>query len=313
VRHFWTLLSETFTEWLEDKAQRLGAALAYYAAFSIAPLLVLVVAVAGYFYKDDTLHRVQSQIALMAGVNAAEAIVATIRDAKDTPGGAIPTILSMVMLVIGATGMFGQLQDAMNTIWEVAPKPRRFWADILRTRLLAFLMVVAICLLLLISLAATAVLANITKYFQELLPFTASFWPFVDFGVSFIFTTILFAAIFKIMPDVDIAWTDVWLGAAATAALFAVGKIAIGFYLGRSSFASAYGAAGSLLVLLAWVYYSAQILFFGAEFTWVYTKRYKHRLIPARGAVLLSEASRIHQGIPHSSVVNEQSKKERVA
>ncbi len=313
MRHFWALLSQTLNEWLEDKAQRMGAALAYYAAFSIAPLLILVVAITGFVYQEDTLGRVQSQIAMMAGDNAAEAIVATIRGVKNTPGGAAPTILSILTLLLGATGMFGQLQDAMNTIWEVTPKPRRFWADILRTRLLSFLMVVAICFLLLISLVVTTFLANVSKYFQDMLPFTASIWPIVDIGFSFAVTTMLFAAIFKILPDVDIAWGDVWLGAAATAALFAMGKIGIGLYLGRSSFTSAYGAAGSLLVLLAWVYYSSQILFFGAEFTWVYTKHYKHRLRPARGAVFLSEAARLHQGIPHTEVVQEAFNKQRIA
>jgi membrane protein len=219
----------------------------------------------------------------------------------------------MITLLVGATGMFGQLQDAMNTIWEVTPKPRRFWADILRVRLLSFLMVLAICVLLLVSLTLTAVLANVSKYFQDLLPFTGAFWPLVDIGFSFAVTTILFAAMFKILPDVYIAWKDVWLGAAATAVLFALGKIGIGLYLGRSSFTSAYGAAGSLLVLLAWVYYSAQIFFFGAEFTWVYTKRFSRRLRPARGAVFLSEDARIHQGIPHTEVVQEAYRNERIA
>jgi membrane protein len=313
MRIFWALVSETFNEWLEDKAQRLGAALAYYAAFSIAPLLVLLVAVTGFIYQGDTHDRVQSQIALMAGSNAAEAIVATIRGVTDTGGSVTATILSIITLLIGATGMFGQLQDAMNTIWEVTPKPRRFWADILRVRLLSFLMVLAICVLLMISLALTAVLANVSKYFKDMLPFTGAFWPLVDIGFSFSVTTLLFAAMFKILPDVKIAWKDVWLGAAATAALFALGKIAIGLYLGRSSFTSAYGAAGSLLVLLAWVYYSAQIFFFGAEFTWVYTKHFKHRLRPARGAVFLSEEARIHQGIPHTQVVEEAYRKESIA
>jgi membrane protein len=313
MRTFWRLLSETFNEWLEDKAQRLGAALAYYAAFSIAPLLVLLVGVANFIYKEDTLLRVQSQISLISGQNAAEAILATIRGVQNTGGGLSATILSMATLMLGATGMFGQLQDAMNTIWEVTPKPRRLWADILRTRALSFLMVLAICFLLLVSLALTAYLANVSKYFQTLLPFTATVWPLVDFGFSFVLTTVLFAAIFKILPDVHIAWRDVWLGAAATAALFAVGKILIGLYLGRSSFTSAYGAAGSFLVLLVWVYYSAQILFFGAEFTWVYTKQYKGRLRPARGAVFLSEALRIHQGIPHGEVIKEAFKDRRPA
>jgi membrane protein len=305
MHSFWSLLSETFNEWVEDKAPRLGAALAYYAAFSCAPFLVLLIAIVGFFYKENTLPRVQNEIALVAGHNAAEAIVASIRGVKSTGGSGIATVLSFVTLIIGATGMFGQLQDAMNTIWEVTPRPRQLWADILRTRLLSFLLVLSIGVVLLVLLVLSTFLAAASAYFKNLLPFTAAVWPFVDFGVSFAGTTMLFAAIFKILPDVDIAWSDVWLGAAATSALFTLGKIGIGFYLGRSSFTSAYGAAGSLLVLLAWVYYSSQILFFGAEFTLVYTKRYKHRLRPARGAIMLSEEMRIQQGIPHTATVQE--------
>jgi membrane protein len=313
MRNFWSLLAETGNRWVEDKAQRLGAALAYYAAFSIAPLLVLVLAVVGFFYKDDSVPRIQSQLAMMAGSNAAEAIVAIIRGVQNTGGSVTSTVLSMITLLIGATGMFGQLQDAMNTIWEVTPKPRPLWSDVLRTRLLSFLIVLAICVLLLGSLALTAFLANVSKYFQEVLPFTAGLWPLVDFGVSFVVTTMLFAAIFKIMPDVYIRWSDVWLGAATTAALFAIGKIVIGIYLGRSSFTSVYGAAGSLLVLLAWVYYSAQILFLGAEFTFVYTKYYRHRLVPSHGAMFLTEEMRIQQGIPHTETVENAVKKRRIA
>jgi membrane protein len=313
MHSFWSLLSETFNKWMEDKAQRLGAALAYYAAFSCAPLLVLLLAIVGFFYKENTLPLIQHEIALVAGRNAAEAIVASIRGVKDSGGGGIATVLSFATLMIGATGMFAQLQDAMNTIWEVTPRPRQFWADILRTRLLSFLLVLSIGILLLVSLVLSTFLATASAYFKNLLPFTAAVWPFVDFGFSFAITTMLFAAIFKILPDVHIAWSDVWLGAATTAALFAIGKIAIGFYLGRSSLTSAYGAAGSLLVLLAWVYYSSQILFFGAEFTWVYTKRYKGQLRPARGAIILSEELRIHQGIPHTKTVQDAYNKRRTA
>jgi len=310
---FWRLLSETFNHWLENKAQRLGAALAYYAAFSFAPLLVLLVGVANFVYQEDTLARVQSQIALMSGDNAAEAIVATIRGVQSTGSGLVATLLSIATLLLGATGMFGQLQDAMNTIWEVTPKPRQFLVDILRTRALSFLLVIAICFLLVVSLALTAILANVSKYFQTVIPFTTSLWPLVDLSFSFALTMMLFAAIFKILPDVHIAWKDVWLGAAATAALFAIGKIGIGLYLGRGSFTSAYGAAGSFLVLLAWVYYSAQVFFFGAELTWVYAKHHQRVLLPARGAVFLTEEARIHQGIPHTDTIQKAMKKRRIA
>jgi membrane protein len=271
----WALVSETVDHWQSDKAQRLGAALAYYAAFSLAPLLVLVVAITTFVYRQNGLASIQSQIALIFGANAADAIVAMIRGAKSTGGGIVATAVGILTLLLGATGMFVELQDAMNTIWHVPAKPGAVWADIVRSRVISFLMVMAICAVLLVSVGLTAFLANISKYFQSLLPFTQSAWPLVDFGFSVLVSAILFAAIFKILPDVPLAWRDVWLGAAVTAVLFAIGKIAIGFYLGRSSFASAYGAAGSLLVVLAWVYYSAQIFFLGAEFTYVYTRRRK--------------------------------------
>ena len=313
VRTFGSLLAETFNEWLEDKAPRLGAALAYYAAFSIAPLLLLLVAVVGFFYQDQPLYRVQTQIGHIVGPNGAEAIIASIEGLK-ADDGTTATVLSLLTLLLGATGMFGQLQDAMNTIWEVTPKPRRVWADILRTRVLSFALVLSICFLLLVSMVISAALALISEYFTYLLPFTATFWPIVDFFVSFTVVTVLFAMIFKIMPDVKIDWSDVWLGAAVTSAMFAIGKILIGLYLGQSSF-TAYGAAGSLLVLLAWVYYSSQILFFGAEFTFVYAKRYGRRFRPARGARFLTEEMRIRQGIPHTSTVDDafKPKKGRVA
>jgi membrane protein len=313
MRAFWALLSEAFNEWIEDKAPRLGAALAYYAAFSIAPLLILLVATVGFFFKGNTLSQVQTQIAALAGDNAAEAIVAIIRGVKSSRGGGTATVLSVITLIIGATGMFGQLQDAMNTIWEVTPKPRRIWIDVLRSRLLSFALVLAIGALLLASVFLSAFLAAASRYFQHVYPMTGPIWPLVDFGVSFAITTMLFAAIFKILPDVYIAWRDVWLGAAVTAVLFAIGKIAIGLYLGRSSFASAYGAAGSFLVMLAWVYYSSQILFFGAEFTQVYTIRLGHRFRPARGARFLTDEMRIHQGIPHSKIVEKTFRDEKIA
>jgi len=313
LRTFWALVSETFNEWLEDKAPRLGAALAYYAAFSISPLLILLVAFAGVFVKGDTLSQVEGEIAVIAGDNAAEAIGAIIRGAHESPASSAATILGVITLIIGATGVFGQLQDAMNTIWEVTPKPRRVWMDILRTRLLSFALVVAIGVVIVASLILSAFLAAASKYFQEALPITGPVWPVADFALSFGTTTLLFAMMFKILPDVDIEWRDVWLGAAVTAALFAVGKIGIGLYLGRSSFKSAYGAAGSFLALLAWVYYSSQILFFGAEFTQVYTMRHGHRFRPARGARFMSEEMRAHQGIPHSTVVEEAFRKDKIA
>jgi membrane protein len=267
---FWSLLSQTLKEWMDDRAELHGAALAYYAAFSIAPLLVIIVSIINFIYRSDELPQVQRQIALVTGNNAAEAIVATIRGIQAQGESTKATIISIVILLIGATGLFTALQDAMNAIWNAPPRVGSMWSEILRTRLLSFVLVIAISILLLASLVLSTVLAAISAFFQGLFPITAEIWPLVDFCVSFAITTILFAMIFKILPDVYVKWSDVWIGAAVTAALFAIGKIVIGLYLGRSAFLSVYGAAGSLAVLLAWVYYSSQILFLGAEFTQVY-------------------------------------------
>ena len=293
------LLIQTCNEWYEDKAERLGAALAFYAAFSIAPMLVIVVAVIDFFYDGDTLGHVRAQIALLIGDNAAEAVVATIQGVKAAEGGITATAIGLITLFVGSTLVFAQLQDAMNTIWEVRPKPRRLWWDILRMRLLSFAMVLAVCFLLLVSLVISAVLAATSAYLQSLVPETKPVWPVVDFLVTFAITTVLFAMIFKILPDVHIHWNDVWIGAAATAVLFTIGKIVIGLYLGRNSLSSAYGAAGSLVVILTWVYYSSQILFLGVEFTQVYANSYGSKVRPARGAISMSEYARISQGIPH--------------
>ena len=281
----WSLISQTLKEWMDDRAELHGAALAYYAAFSIAPLLIIIVSIINFIYKTDELPQVQRQIALVTGNDAAEAIVATIRGIHAQGGNTTATVIGIVTLLIGATGLFTALQDAMNTIWNVSPRPGRIWSEVLRSRFLSFVLVIAISILLLASLLLSAALAAIGAFFQVLFPITAAIWPLGDFAVSFGITTILFAMIFKILPDVYVRWSDVWIGAGVTAALFAIGKIVIGFYLGRSAFVSIYGAAGSLAVLLAWVYYSSQILFLGAEFTQVYASHRNRGRNPPRPCV----------------------------
>jgi len=237
------------------------------------------------------------------GTNAADAIVATIRSMRTTHNGGFATVVSIIAIFIGATGAFGSLQDAMNTIWEVTPKPRHFLVDLVRTRLVSFLMVVVFCLLLIFSIAATAALAVASKYFAQLYPETTTFWRWADYGLSLALTTIVFATMYKVLPDVELSWSDVSIGAVATALLFTLGRIPLALYLRHSSLSSAYGAAGSIMVLLAWLYYSAQILFLGAEFTQVYANRYDARLRPSRGAVFMTETERIHEGIPHAETI----------
>ena len=204
------------------------------------------------------------------------------------------------MLLVGASGVFGQLQDALNTIWEVQPKPGLGVWGFIRGRFLSFSMVLGTGFLLLISLLLTTALAAVGTWLGGLVPGWGSVLHVVDLAVTFGVVTLLFAMIFKYLPDAKVEWKDVWLGSVATSALFMAGKFAIGVYLGRSGIGSSYGAAGSLVVLLVWIYYSAQILFFGAEFTQVYANRRGAKIAPSRNAESVGERSRIDQGIPHA-------------
>jgi len=244
------------------------------------------------------------------GPNAATVAVAAMQGLKTHDGGGIATAISVIVLMVGATAAFGSLQDAMNTIWEVTPRPRQFLVDELRTRLISFLMVLCFCVLLIFSMAASAALAVVTKFFEAQYPITAMIWKFADYGLSFLLMTLVFATLYKVLPDVRISWSDVSIGAAATAILFILGRIPLSWYLERNALTSPYGAAGSVLVLLLWVYYSAQILFLGAEFTHVYANRFGRRVRTARGAIWLTEASRIQQGIPHTKAIQDCLKRE---
>jgi membrane protein len=297
MRVMWSLLTETLNRWMEHKAQRLGAALAYYTVFSIAPLLVIVVAIVNFLYPGDSLAHIHNQISSFLGNGAADSIAATIRS-MDRTKDALGTLIGIVTLVIGSTAAFGQLQDAMNTIWEVAPKSGRVITETIRTRLVSFLMVLGMCGILILSIAATTMLNIAIFYLAPIAPRAEFIWKIADFGISMAIATVWCALVYKMLPDVKIAWNDVWIGAAVTALLFNLGKLLTTAYLVRSTFATAYGAAGSLMVMLAWVYYSAQIVLLGAEFTYVYAKQSRSRIRPVRGAVFLSDAARIHQGIP---------------
>jgi membrane protein len=288
----WTLLKKSFWAWANENALEWGAALAYYTAFSIAPLLVIALTVAGFFYEGDSLSYVHGHIASFVGENAATAITSAIRSIRSSGGGAFASSVSILMLLVGASTVFGQLQNVLNRIWGVQPKPGHFWRDLFKQRLVSFAMVIGVSFVLLVSLILSTVLALIIDYFSYLLPGADIFWQFLDVGLSFSIITVVFALIFKIVPDVHIDWRDVWLGALVTALLFVAGKTAIGYYLGRSGVESAYGAAGSVLVLLAWVYYSSQILFFGAEFTKLHAEEYRSRVKPLPGVEAVSEQAK---------------------
>jgi membrane protein len=274
-RVLWSLLGETFFEWYEDRAARLGAALAYYTVFALAPGLILIIALAGLLLgKEAAQGQIISEVQDLAGEAGAKAVLAAIESARNAGGSLLATGLGVVTLLFGLWGVFGELQDALNTIWGVTTRPGRGVIGVIKQRFWSFTVVVGIGFLLLVSLAASAWLAALGKFFSRLLPLPVALMETTNALLSFVVITFMFAVIYKLLPDVTIAWRNVWTGAAVTAVLFTIGKTLIGLYLGRSSVASVYGAAGSLIVLLLWVYYSAQLVFFGAEFTKVYSRRF---------------------------------------
>jgi len=285
------------SDWYEDRAQRIGAALAYYTIFALAPGLVIVMALAGLMLGPGAESQIIEQIRELIGKQGAAAIEATIRSARNETLGATGTALALIPLVFGLWGVFGELQDGLNTIWGVTPKPGRRIRDILKERFWSFAMVVGIGFVLLVSLVLSAWLAAVGTYVGSLLPAPATGLEALNFVISFVVITGSFALIFKLLPDVKIAWRDVWLGAAVTSLFFTVGKFLIGLYLGKSAVASAYGAAGSLVIIVVWVYYSAQILLFGAEFTKVWTKRRGSGFVPEQTAVPVTQEARAEQGL----------------
>jgi membrane protein len=298
------LLRETIQEWKEDGATRLAAALAYYTTFSLAPLLVLIIAIAGLIGgREAAQTQTMAQVEDLLGTEGREFVQGMIESASQPETGLAATFIGAVTLLFGALGVFGELQNSLNTIWEVKPKPAKNWLDGIRRfvikRLLSFTMVLGIGFLLLASLVLSAALSALGEYIGNRWPL-ADFWlSLFNFLISFAVITLLFAMIFKFLPEIKIAWKDVWLGAAVTSALFSIGKFLIGLYLGRSEVGNTFGAAGSLAILLIWIYYSAQILFFGAEFTQVYANRYGSKIVPDPGMVKLTEMERAQKGIPH--------------
>lgn len=293
-------LKEVFAQWSEDKAPQLGASLAYYSLFSLAPLLVIAISVAGLVFGEEAARgQVAGALNDFLGRDGAAAVETMIENARKPAESSIAAAIGLVMLVFGASGVFAQLKDSLNTIWEVKPRANRGLWGTFRDRFLSVAAVLGAGFLLLTSLVITTAISAMSSYLGGLLPGSDAVWHVVNLAVSFAIITVLFALMFKFLPDVRIRWHDVWIGATLTAALFLVGKYAIGLYLGHSSVGSAYGAAGSLVVVLVWMYYSAQILFFGAEFTQVYANRYGSRIRPSKDAVPLTEAEREQQGIPH--------------
>jgi len=258
--------------WIDDHAQSMGAALSYYTVFSIAPLLLIAISVAGLvFGREAAQGAVVDQLQMLMGDSGARAIEGLLRNVSKPAEGVAATLVGLVVLVVGATSVFAELQDDLNRIWNVPAREKvAGWWAWLRTRLLSMGMILAIGFLMVVSLAASAAFDAFASWSSALVGAEEALAHAINFGVGLVLTTVLFGLIYRFMPQARIEWRDVAVGAAVTALLFGVGKFAIGLYIGRSALASGFGAAGSLAVLLAWVYYSAQIFLFGAEFTWAY-------------------------------------------
>jgi membrane protein len=279
------LLKQTFTQWSDDGASRLAASLALYTLLSIAPLLVIAISIAGLVLGDEAARgQISDQIAGIVGPQAGQAIESLVANARTPSSGIIGTVVGVMVGLFGASGVFGELQSALNQIWEVKPKPGRGIKGLVRDRFLSFAMVMGVAFLLLVSLVVSAAIAAMSGFFKGMieLPFL---WEAVNIVVSLAITSVLFALTFKLVPDVKIAWRDVWVGGLVTAVLFSIGRVALGWYVGRSATVSPFGAAGSLVALVVWVYYSAQILFLGAEFAQVYASRYGSRIEASDNAV----------------------------
>lgn len=266
----WALIKATIQDWFEDQAPRLAAALSYYTIFSLAPLLLIVIAVAGLvFGSDEARDAILTQAKSLVGETGAAAVGQVLQNASKPASGIFSAILGFILLLFGATGVVGQLQDALNTVWEVESKPGSWIKKLINDRILSLGMILGIGFLLLVSLVISAAVSGLSQVWGASTTFLLEGAHFlVSVGVI----TVLFAMIFKFLPDVKVLWRNVWVGAFVTALLFTLGKTLMGIYLAQSSIASSYGAAGSVVILLLWVYYSSCILFLGAEFTQVYTQ-----------------------------------------
>jgi membrane protein len=294
IKRIWGLFRDAISSWSADYASSMGAALSYYTLFSIAPLLMIVIAVAGFFFgADEVRGMLFAQVAGLMGDEGAKAIEEMLQAANRPKEGILGTVISIGVLVVGATTVFAELQSALDRIWRAPAREKSSGiVGLIRTRLLSFGMILAIAFLLIVSLVVSTVLAALGKWWDPWLGGWETLVHVFNFLVSFGLVTVLFALIYKIIPRVDVAWHDVWVGAAVTSLLFTIGKFLIGLYLGKSDVGSGFGAAGSVVIVMVWVYYSTQIFLVGAEFTWVYAHEYGSRkglVRPGAAAVIATE------------------------
>ncbi|MHA4843285.1 YihY/virulence factor BrkB family protein [Flavitalea antarctica] len=284
----WKVMKDSFTGFSDDKVLKLSGALAYYTLFSMAPLLIVIIFVCSLFFgRANTEDSIYSQIQGFVGPDTALQLQQIITNASLEGKSSISLVIGIITLIIGATTVFAEIQDSINMIWGLKPKPKKGWLKMLKNRLLSFSVIIGLGFLLLVSLGVSAILEALNKKLQAIFPdVTVVLFYILNLVITFSVITILFAAIFKVLPDALIKWRDVIAGSIATAILFMLGKFGISFYISQSNIGSTYGTAGSLVVLLLWVYYSAAILYFGAEFTKFYALRYGSAIHPDHYAVV---------------------------
>lgn len=279
VKDLWALIKAAVSGWVDDYAQSMGGALAYYTMFSIAPLLLIVISIAGLVFGEEAARgEIFVQLQGMLGAPGASAIQGLLESVRKPAESMTATAFGVVLLLVGATSVFGELQDALDRIWRAPGRAGQsgLW-NLIRARLLSFGMILGIGFLLMVSLVASAALAALGKWWGPVFSDWTTLASLIELAVSFLLVTIVFALIYKTIPRVRIDWKDVWIGSIVTSVLFTAGKFLIGLYIGRSGIASGFGAAASLVVVLVWVYYSAQIFLLGAEFTWAYAHRFGSR------------------------------------
>lgn len=311
IKALFGLFKDSFKDWSEDKAARLGAALAYYTIFSLGPLLLITISIAGLVFGTKAAQgQIVGTLQGMVGKQGGEIIQTAIENAGKPSTSIIATIIGIVTLLFGASGVFGQLKDALNTIWEVEPKPGRGILASLKEKFMSFTMVLGTGFLLLVSLVINAALAAFASLLKSL-PGADILWQAAGVLVTLFVISLMFALLFKFLPDVLVSWKDVAIGAVFTAVLFLVGQVALGIYLGSGSVGSSYGTAGSLVIVMVWIYYSAQIFLFGAEFTQVYAKKYGSRMEPQPDARFVTDEARAQQGIPRDDTTSDTTKRGR--
>jgi len=281
----WWVMKRALIGWWNDNVPRLGASLAYYTLFAMSPILLVATSIAGLAFGAEAVRgEVVGQIEGLVGRQGAETVQAMLEGASKPSSSIVATIIGLVTLFLGATGAFLELQTALNAIWRVKPRPNAGVADFLKQRLISFGLVVGVGFLLLVSLVVSAALSALTRYLGHIFPGLTAVFEASNVLVALFVITLLFAMVYKVLPDVRLRWRDVWIGALVTAGLFSIGKQLIGLYLGTSSVGSSYGAAGSVVVLLIWVYYSSQVVLLGAEFTRYYVERFRGQPPPVKYA-----------------------------